>query len=207
MRYLLYLFSCVALLFAPNALAQKADPYTEHPFYVAALGGYGDTDWQRLVSEDDASAEATPISATGNGFVYGGLIGYQPFKNFAFELQYLHFPDADLEFEPGNIMGFDDTTSKTNYYAAVVKLLIPLGDSWHVFGDIGAAYVTRSDDIANIQNTRPTFGLGGEYTITEHWFSSLAFEYTPGTGQASQDASAQYIPYLYSIQLGLGYRL
>ena len=190
-----------------QALATTQDPYTQHPFYFGGLAGYGDTDWERLVSQDDATAEATPTSAKGDGFVYGAFAGYQPFENFAFELQYMRFPNADLEFQPGNLMGFTNTTSETQYYAAIVKVLIPIKKVWHVFGDIGAAYVHRSDDIADISNTRPTFGLGGEYLISEHFFSSLSFEYTPGTGQASEDASAHYIPYLYSIQWGLGYRI
>lgn len=208
MRYLLasLLFFLSSTVFGASSTNSTQDIYTKHPLYIGGLGGYGDTDWARLVSQDDASAEATPTSATGDGFVYGALIGYQPFKNFAFELQYMRFPDADLEFLPGNLMGFTNTTSETQYYAAIVKVLIPIKDAWHVFGDIGAAYVHRSDDIADIGNTRPTFGLGGEYTISEHFFSSLSFEYTPGTGEACADASAQYIPYLYSIQLGLGYR-
>lgn len=204
MRYLLLgLFmsiSCYALA------TPTPDAYTENPLYIGILGGYGDTDWERLVSKDDATEEATPTSATGDGLVYGAFAGYQPFKNFAFELQYMRFPDADLKFLPGNALGWSDTISETQYYAAIIKLLVPIKKSWHVFGDIGAAYVHRSDDIADIGNTRPTFGFGGEYTISKHLFSSLSFEYTPGTGQASADSSAHYIPYLYSIQLGLGYR-
>ena len=183
-----------------------ADRYTDHPFYAGLLGGYGDTDWSRLVSEDELTAEATPISASGDGFVYGAFVGYQPFHYFAFELQYMRFPDADLVFEPGNAMGINNTISKTDYTAAIVKVLVPVGEAWRVFGDIGIAYVRREDDISDIHNTRPTFGFGADYAFTDHWFSSLSFEYTPGTGEAVVDASAEYIPYLYSIQLGIGYR-
>ena len=208
-RFYLTAFLLVGLfisLFFSNTFAASVEYAQENPIYIGLLTGYGDTDWERLVSQDDATAEATPTSASGTGVLYGFFTGYQPFQYVAFEAQYIHFADSDLTFEPGNASGFEDTTSKTDYYALLMKLLVPVSDSWRVFGDIGVAYVQRSDDIANISDTRPTFGFGADYSIAAHWFTTASFEYTPGTGEAEADASAKYIPYVYSVQVGLAYR-
>lgn len=205
--FLLYIyFLLTPCVYSTCATAASIEYARQYPIYIGLLTGYGDTDWERLVSQDEATAEATPISATGTGLLYGFFGGYQPFEYVAFEAEYIHFPDSELTFEPGNASGFEDTTSKTDYYALLMKLLVPVTDSWRVFGDIGVAHVTRSDDIADISDTRATFGFGADYSLAAHWFVTMAFEYTPGTGEAEQDASAKYIPYVYSGQIGLAYR-
>ena len=98
-------------------------------------------------------------------------------------------------------------TSETEYYSVIGKLFILTNSDFRIFGDMGWGYVRRSDEMAGaISNSGVTFGFGADYRFSEHWLSILSFEYTPGTGVASEDSSALYVPYIYSFTLGLAYR-
>ena len=203
MRRLFLLISIALSMITNSALAESVD----HPFYFGVQGGYGNTDWARLVSQDDLSATATPSTATGDGFAYGLLTGYQITPRIALEADYLRFPDSDLTFVTPNIYGISSMTSETEYYSVIAKLFLLTNSDFRIFGDMGWGYVRRSDDmVGSISNSGLTFGLGADYSISEHWLGIFSFEYTPGTGVAAEDASALYVPYLYSLTLGLAYR-
>lgn len=179
----------------------------DHPFYVGIQGGYGNTDWARLISQDDASATATPEEATGDGFAYGGLVGYQFAERLAIEADYLRFPDSDLTFLTPNIYNVTSLTSKTQYFSIIAKIFVLTNSDFRIFGDMGWGKVLREDEMADISNAGVTFGVGADYSISEHWLALFSFEYTPGTGVAAENASALYVPYVYSMTLGLAYRL
>jgi len=203
MRLLLFLSSILLVAVANTSLAETT---VDNPFYVGVQTGYGNTDWARLVSQDDLSATATPVTATGDGVTYGLLAGYQVVPRIAIEAEYLHFADSHLTFMTPNVYNVTDVTSKTNYYALITKVFVLTNSDFRLYGDIGAARVTSASELADNTHTGLTFGFGADYSISEHWLGIFSFEYTPGTAVAAENASAQYVPYLYSLTLGMAYR-
>lgn len=183
----------------------------QYPFYVGLMTGYGNTDWSRLVSQDPLTSLATPTSASGSGAIFGGLVGYQFTSYIALEAQYIHYPNSTVNFLPGNptYPGITQFSSATNYYALIAQISAPLpfdNNRFDALGDLGAAMVQRSDVLADIHDYRPTFGFGLDYHLSSHWVAVTAFNYTPGTGSAAENASAEYIPYLYSGQFIVEYK-
>jgi hypothetical protein len=203
------LFSC---LLASLPLSCAAADTVAHPFSIGMITGYGNTDWDRLVSNDTDSSVTTPTKASGSGAIIGAQLAYDITPYFGLEGQYIRYPDASVDFTPYAAALFYDKqehiTSKTNYFAVLAKVSAPfLNDHYTVFGTLGAARVTRYDVLTTISNYRPTFGFGVSNVQLEHWVFSLAFNYTPGTGTASMNTSDQYIPYLYSGQISVSYRI
>lgn len=182
----------------------------QHRFYIGAMTGYGNTDWGQLVSSDTATSYSTPTYASGSGAIIGALVGYQLTQYIAVEAQYIHYPTSKLTFAPDNPFypGVGTIDSETNYYAIMPKVSAPFyHDNFEIFGTLGAALVTRSDQLAHISDYRPTFGFGLSYIKLTHWNFSVAFNYTPGTGVSSDYASSQYIPYLYTGEFIITYRI
>ena len=202
----------VAPVPSASAMIDSAEsPALAHPLYVVLITGFGDTDWDRLVSQDTATSYATPTSASGMGVIVGAAVGYNLNQYFAFEGQFIRYPDTSVNFTPPSDF-LDVPTyidSKTNYYAGMVKVSTPLLYN-HIapFGEAGFAEVERSDSYAgNVTDFRPTFGMGVNYYIAQHWMASLSFNYTPGTDKTTEDASKYYVPYLYSVQTAIAYRI
>lgn len=203
---------------APAPMAQSNTEFSvlQHPLYVGLITGYGNTNWQRLVSEDGTSLDATPSSADGQGALIGGLVGYDWTQYIGFEAQFIRFPNADVNFIadpltpglPNQYGGLTHMTSKTNYASMLVKASAPFDDNhFSGFGEIGYAAEMVSDVLANRHDFRPTFGFGVSWFALSHWTYTAAFNYTPGTGVASQTTAAGYIPYLYSGQIIIAYRI
>jgi OmpA-like transmembrane domain len=184
----------------------------QHPFYFGVMTGYGNTDWSRLVAQDSETSNATPTAASGSGAIVGALVGYQLTQYIAIEAQYVHYPTSSvtLLLNPVIYPGITNSqfNSTTNYYAIMPKIAAPFDhDQFEVFGTLGAALVTRSDELTNNHDYRPTFGFGVSNIQYAHWNFTVAFNYTPGTGVASQNAAAQYIPYLYAGEFIITYRI
>lgn len=190
---------------APTTLAH---PLNQHGFYLGALTGFGDTNWERLVSQDQASSNATPSFASGKGAILGGLIGYQFSHYFAIQSEYIHYPDSTVKFNAAaqQFLGlnFSQLNTATNYFALLSKFMLPIGESnLSAFSALGFAYVHRHDRMADTGDFRPTFGFGFDYKLSHRVVTELGFSYTPGTGKAVENAAASYIPYLYSGQFAL----
>lgn len=186
--------------------------FLAHPVYVGLITGYGETNWNRLVSEDGTSQNATPTSASGGGALIGVEVGYDLTQYIGFEAQYIRFPDVSVSFSPDAqafIGAPAHMTSKTTEATMIAKASAPFDHNRYAgFADIGYAVETREDVLAgHIHDFRPTFGLGVSYLALQRWTVTAAFSYTPGTGTASDETSAEYIPYLYSGQLILAYRI
>lgn len=190
--------------------ASASNISTDHPFTIGLITGYGDTNWERLVSQDDTTSDATPTQASGTGILWGADVGYRLTENIGFDAQYIRYPNSSVDFSDigAQVVGASHLNSETNYYAVLAKAIIPLDqDHFEAYGDLGPAMVTRSDAISHIHDYRPTFGFGVSDDEWTHFVASLAFSYTPGKGEASEEASAEYIPYLWSGQLILSYRI
>ena len=194
---------------ASAAQSMEVPSVIAHPFYVGIITGYGNTNWNRLVAEDSLSGTATPSQADGQGALIGGLVGYDFNQYLGVEAQFIRFPNADLNFSTPNIYNdMTHMTSMTNYAGMMFKASAPFDNNTFAgFGEIGYAVEMVSDVLANRHDFRPTFGLGMSYFWLPHWTVTAAFNYTPGTGVASEQTSGEYIPYLYSGQLILAYRI
>ncbi len=193
----------------------------KYPLYVGFMTGYGNTDWSELVQQGSLAATCipgvtpdnlcnnTPSSASGSGAIIGASLGFQFNPYLAIEGQYIRYPDSSVSFGVPNPYGdITHMTTKTNYFALMAKVEAPFyHDDFEVFGTLGVADVKSSSPLDDSSNTRPTFGFGVSDIQLERWVFSLAFNYTPGTGTASTTTAAQYIPYIYSGQLSVAYRI
>ncbi|MCX7123797.1 MAG: hypothetical protein NTV32_09105 [Gammaproteobacteria bacterium] len=193
------------------------------PLYFGFMTGYGNTDWGELVEQGDLAATCgqvpdflkpnlcnnTPSSASGSGAIVGAMLGFQFNPYLAIEGQYIRYPDSSVNFgTPNPYGGLTHITAKTNYFALMGKVEAPFyHDDFEAFGTLGIADVESSSPLADSSNVRPTFGFGVSDIQLARWIFSLAFNYTPGTGTASTTTADQYIPYIYSGQLSVAYRI
>ncbi len=203
-----------AAVVTPAAEPISELPVLQHPLYFGLITGLGDTDWDKLVAEDGSSINATPSSASGTGVLVGGLVGYDLTQYIGFEAQYIRYPDSSVNFatdaqENPFLNAPAHMTSKTDYAAMIAKASVPFDDNqFSGFGEIGYALEMRDDVMSgNIHDFRPTFGFGMSYLRLEHWTLTLAFNYTPGVGTATVDTANNYIPYVYSGQFIVAYRI
>jgi hypothetical protein len=187
-----------------------------YPSYVGIEGGYARTTWAGLVpSKTDQNAAlimSTPTSVTEGGGAFGIFAGYELIPYFALEANYMRYPDANVSFDPNSIFSFlhDDCTKLTTHTETVaimakLMLVIPTTNI-RVYSSFGAANIHRWDMISDKWRITPTFGVGFNYHFTSHLMSDMRGNYTAGYGQSELNPANNYIPFLYSITLGLAYR-
>jgi len=198
-----------------------------HPsVYAEYAVGVGATSWKQLANSDPNQAaitESVPLRAPDNNLmVYGGVLGYQPSKNFAFEFSYLRFPDSTLylsedAYSPSTMQ------TETSEFAFMVKVLgqmthrIPL----FAYAAAGVQAIHRDDGDGatslvsfpplviqeNIWHVNPAFGFGFLYNINPHWVMDLAFRFNVGFGRSEVNPLKDYVPFLYSGTFRFGYRI
>lgn len=188
--------------------------YNRNPLYLGGTIGYGNTNWDGLVDPNgaqDGSDTATPIKAEDDGAVWGFFAGYEFSPHFALEGTYQHYPTSDIFFDAGNRYNPGtafDFESETKAYTLISKFMVPI---WHtgvrVFGDMGPAYMYRSDMFEDVGRWAATFGGGLNYDITNHLLAELNFVYITGNGKANSSPVLSYMPFLYSVNVGLALRL
>lgn len=215
-KYLIFLFTFICMFpLCSQANTQWVDNKYIHPIYAGLTGGYGQTTWGQLVSDEPNAALSlsTPIHVKEGGFIWGAYAGYEIIPAFAFEASYMHYPDAELEFDPYSIFSFnhDGETELTTHTESVsliakIMLLIPHAPGFRAYSFFGAAGVHRNDDIADRWRASPTFGVGFNYVITPRLMVELGTEYVAGYGQSEIEPDEHYVPFLYSGFLRLAYR-
>ncbi|MBY0545575.1 MAG: porin family protein [Gammaproteobacteria bacterium] len=186
-------------------------PSTENAFnpaYVGVFAGYGNTNWQQMVSQDASTATSTPTSAGGSGVAEGIMLGYSISRYFALEGDFTHFPSADLVFAPYSVYRpLTETTSKTNAYALLGKFMLSLDNGkFSPFSEIGPGYVQRNDDLAQKGHFGGSFGVGADYYITPHWMAEIGLQYYTGYGDSTLKPAYDYIPFLYTVNARIAYR-
>lgn len=179
-----------------------------NPAYFGVMLGYGNTNWDQMVSQDASSSESTPTSAGGSGVAEGIMLGYSFSRYFSLEGDFTHFPNADLVFTPYSVYRpLTKTTSKTNAYALFGKFMLSLDNGkFSPFSEIGPGYVQRDDDLAQKGHFSGSFGVGFDYYFTSHWMTELGLQYYTGYGDSTLKPAYDYIPFLYTINLRIGYR-
>lgn len=210
--------------------------HVHHPLYMGGSFGYGNTDWSEITTErytfqnNNLTAMTAPISADSSSATIGAFVGYQFTKHFAVEADYVYFPNTKVGFQSDeeirNSYHITSLTTDTHDFSVIGKILIPiLSSTYYLYADAGLAYVLRVDrnikldpnnpptptDPAFKKQTKghfgPTFGFGLAKNFATHFYTELAFNYTTGYGKADLKPAEDYIPFVYSLTVNLGYRI
>jgi opacity protein-like surface antigen len=188
-----------------------------HALYGGGSLGYGSTTWYGLVPQEEKQninmALYTPISAREGGVVWGGVAGYEFTPQFALEINYQHYPDANMTFDEVSLFAIDhndnrvlNSNTEVVFVLAKFMLLIPNTPA-RVYSGFGIGDVHRNDLINNHWQFSPSFGAGINYTATPHVMAELAANYTAGYGESELNPVNDYVPFLYSICAKLIYRI
>lgn len=114
-------------------------------------------------SKTDKNIGATTLTKT-NGFVYGGILGYQFNKNFAVEGQYT----GAGRFESTPV------TAKNDALSLAAVGILPVSDEFSLYGKLGYANTrtTLTNNTAltaltgGTSRSAATYGLGAQYNAT-----------------------------------------
>ncbi|MDR3477687.1 MAG: outer membrane beta-barrel protein [Gammaproteobacteria bacterium] len=136
--------------------------------YVGGQLGWGQTNIFKGVNTQGYKTNDTGIA----GRLFGG---YQINQNFAAELGYMKFSNATVKHESGDI--------QTYAVDIAAKAMMPLSNSFGVYGKLGAAYLNESFGISN-GNSRvsfsegkvyPELGVGVSYDFTQQLSTDLSY--------------------------------
>src|SRR3990167_6002834 len=190
-----YLYYCYmtfgVFICAPHVIAATNQA---SPLYIGGSIGYGSTTWDGLVptaaNQNPATNIGTPIAAAEGGYVPGGFIGYEFSKHFALEGSYLAFKTATIFFATDSLFSFNHDgvtsfTSKTNTFNIMGKFMINIDhNTTRVFSSIGHAVLHRKDILLNKWRFTPTFGIGINHKMSEHFIIEITGIYTAGYGES-----------------------
>jgi opacity protein-like surface antigen len=213
-KIIIWLFSVCSCFFYFSCYADTSlNDKFHNRFYAGLTGGYGSTTWNGLVPNepDSTMSVSTPVSVSEGGFAWGLFGGYEFIPQFALEASYMHYQAARLYFDYVSLFSFNynmtELTTRTEDVALMAKIMLIIPTTTiRVFSSVGVAMVHRYDDIKNIWRARPTFGAGFNYNFTDHWMGEVGINYVAGYGQAEMNPAQDYIPFLYSAFLRVGYR-
>lgn len=146
-----------------GSMVMATPSYSKHFFYVGAIGGYADVDWDSTVAQDnpdDITNLSTPSQAEGQGALFGADIGYQINPYAAVEFEYMRMPKSYIEFDYYDAVfthayhEWFSTYSDMNFYALIFKFIAPIRDSnFSFFVDAGPAYQYRTYNRKNWTQT------------------------------------------------------
>jgi opacity protein-like surface antigen len=198
----------VAFAVVANAVANNL---TDKPLYTGILTGYGSTSWGHMVSADSTTliALATPVDASDSGIVWGALLGYQFSPNFALETTYVHYDNTRVKFlDYSFYTPILEINSKSSSLSMVGKFIAPI-PWWELYGyaDAGIAVTMRRDALANRNSVGAAFGLGMLKGLSENVMADLSFQFHTGYAISEMKPALDYIPFLFSGQLRLIYRV
>lgn len=211
---MLFLMCCLPF-FSIGQAGTMADRAFKHPFYLGVVGGTGSTTWEGLVPSQEnqniALSMSTPIHVHEGGNVWGFLTGYEFTPYFALEANYLHYPDATIHFDSMSLFSFKNDgllefTTQTEMFSLIGKIMLIIPNSKiRVFSSAGFAEVHRKDMNKNQWRASPTFGVGFNYHLTDHFMGEFGGNYTAGFGESQLNPADSYFPFLYSVSLRLAY--
>lgn len=197
--------------------APGADNAFKHPVYVGGGVGYGATTWRGLVPSkvDEAAAitVSTPIRVNEGGVVGNFFAGYEFSPFFALEAGYTHFPKATVSFDEMSLFTFENEgktefTTHTELLTLMGKIMLIIPKtSMRLYSGVGVADIHRRDDIVERWRVSPTFSVGINYNLSEHFMGEVSGNYTTGYGESELNPVKDYIPFLYSVVFRLAYRI
>jgi hypothetical protein len=195
--------------------ASERGAFSPHHFYLGVFGGYASTTWQGLVPTQEnqnlALNVSTPIHVTEGGGGWGVFAGHQFTPAFAIELGYMHYPNAQIAFDPSSVFSFENNelttfSTKTETISLTGKILLPIyNTSLRLFSSAGAAGVHRNDLLVNDWRLSPTFSVGLNSPLGKHFLTEIVGNYTTGYGESQLSPVNTYFPFLYSVVVRLAY--
>lgn len=198
-----------------NAAAHNDNP--RYPLYAGLIGGVGSTTWDGLVpakeNQNLALMMSTPTQVQEGGPVWGVFMGYELFKYFALEVNYIKYPHAIVHFDPMSIFSAanDDEQEFTTHAETVnlsAKVMVPIPHTTiNIYSTAGVARLHREDILIDHWRVTPAFGFGLNHDFTPHIMGDIGANYTAGFGDAQLSPSDTYYPFLYSGFVRLAYRV
>lgn len=187
-----------------------------HPFYLGINGGMGSTTWGFLVPVNDNKQTpitvSAPLDVIEGGGVYGGFMGYEFTPYFALEGGYRHYPKARVTYDELSYYNdvyestFLESKSEIVNLMAKVMLTLPRTET-RLFSSIGVAALHRKDIVTEQWRATPSFGAGLNANLDQHFMVEIGFNFTAGYAEAELNPARNFMPFLYSMVLGLAYRL
>ena len=104
--------------------------------------------------------------STKTGTAFSVLGGYQFMKYLAAEIQYNDF---------GSPTHTGGSSTKINGYSGAAVVILPLNDQWSLLGKFGYAS-TKLGSPYNTKKSDITYGLGGQYNISQAWGVRLNYD-------------------------------
>lgn len=204
------------MLFASTGYAALEKSYEgnvyQHPFYVGIIGGYGSTTWGQLISKENDDIDqqmmsiSTPIKVSEGGAIAGVYMGYEFLPTFALEFSYVHYPNAEVYFDPNSIYSMDETDGSEGFVthtetislSGKFMLLIPHLMGLRAFSSVGASAIHRNDSLSERWRVNPTFGVGFNYMLTPRMMAEMGIDYTAGYGESQLSPADNFVPFLYT---------
>lgn len=148
-------------------------------------------------------------AAEDDGLVYGLLAGVEVNPQFAVEFNYSHFPDSFITLDPfSTYWPLTQFVSKTHLFALIAKFMVPIAKTnVRAFASAGAGVTYRCDVLASKAHVGPSFGFGFNYLVNPHSMAELAFQYDAGFARSEVKTLNDFIPFLYSVDVKLIYRV
>ena len=212
------------------ASARFPDQHNTHHWYLLAGTGEGSTTWSELISQTryDGSNPTNntditnPIKAGDRGLTINASLGYRLSNVFSIEAGYQHEPTAKIAFsmDPSiqlereialdnlysNLPANGQFNSYTDAFNCVGKFHVPIRHTkFSAYAEAGMSYVRRRDILAHISRIGAQFGGGIDYQFNNRWFTNVGGRFTTGYGRSVTDPADVYIPFLYSVNLNVGY--
>lgn len=204
-------------LFCSSIVDAATDPLIQRPVYVGLNGGFGSTTWRGLVptwrNQNIALSVSTPIKVEEGGQVYGFFTGYEFTRYLALEMNYRHYPTAEVNFDEFSLYAFEHNdlthlSTQTDTVSLMAKIMLTIPETTaQAYSSFGAGRILRKDNISRLIKISPAFGAGFTVDATPHVLVDLGFNYTAGYGESELSPSNHYIPFLYSCTLGIAYRI
>lgn len=207
-------FLCFITFILSHALF--AESKTKYPWFLGGGVGYGSTLWRGLVPElgnqNMALSMSTPVNVDEGGLLWGFGGGVEVIPQFQFEFFYWKYPNATIYFDEESLFTYENnnaTSFSSNTYTLLLdgKFLVPWQDSaLKIFATAGLAWLNRDDYVLTNEIISPSFGVGLNYSFTDHWMGEFGFVYTAGNGESELNPAADFMPFLYGIYTRIFYR-
>jgi OOP family OmpA-OmpF porin len=184
---------------APLALLALTTPALADGFYAVGEVSYSSASLDNSYFDNALIANgATGLSSSDSGGSYQWRLqgGYRFNPNLALEVGYIDFGKADYQadYSGGSAQG----SLKAGGVDMAALLLLPLNDSFSIFGKLGVVDATVKSNLqagapadsasgdTSVNSVRPLLGLGATYKLTDSVDLRADYDYVSGLGSSSK---------------------
>lgn len=198
----------VAALTATHLLATN--------YYAGVLTGYGNTNWSKITTNNDFLTVSLPNSSNGEGLTWGVFVGDDFNEHFGAELRFQHFADTRVGFAQYNdyatpdVNGVAQAFSMTSVTTSMqllsrMRVAVNQAKTLQAYSVLGVSATHRSDTLRQGTGVGGVFGAGMQYQMTQHFASSLEFNFVTGDASVDLKPAVAYIPFLTSFIYKVSY--